>query len=179
LQRAHLVARQPVGRLGRHLEVGVGVAHGLEEQALLDLAGDDCGAVVAAPEQAFRGVDDEIPFALSRFLAVALDAAIDQEGPDGLFEEVGVLLRAQADAVERGRRQECRENETSHGSRSKTCPTSFPAPEGCARRGPCEPGPPAPPRPDFGSGSRRRLPCGTAGSDRGRAGWGWSSPWWS
>ncbi len=74
--------------LGGHGEVGVEVAYGLDDQALVGLAWADGGSIVAALFPSASGVEGEA--ALDFFIVgMAFEAAVCEEGLDFVFEEVG------------------------------------------------------------------------------------------
>ena len=78
-------------RLGRHLQVLVAVAHGLDEEALVRLPGDNGGAGVAAFEHGGAGVEEEAALEFLRAGAVAFVAALGEQGADALLEELEVF----------------------------------------------------------------------------------------
>ncbi len=75
---------------GGHLEVA-GLLDGLDEQALVGAAGNDCGAVVAPLEQGCVGVETE---AAGLFGGVAAVAALREDRANLLGEELDVVFGA-------------------------------------------------------------------------------------
>src|SRR5262249_47719331 len=76
--------------LGRHAQVRVAVADRLDEQALLRVAGHENGSAVAALVDGRTAVQLQAPAFLLRGGAVALKAALGQDGADLLLEELDV-----------------------------------------------------------------------------------------
>ena len=66
--------------VGRHLQIGVGVADGGNQPAFAGRAGDDDRAMFAPLEQCRAGVEPQLAFLL--FRSVALLAMLDQQRPD-------------------------------------------------------------------------------------------------
>ena len=71
----------------RHLEVFVGEADGLDEEALVGIAGDESGAGRAAFAEGVAGVEGEAAFGFALGGVVAGVAGLDENGADGGFEE--------------------------------------------------------------------------------------------
>ena len=78
----------------RHLEVLVGVADGFEEEALLQVAGNDSVAGFAALTRAGAGVEEESALEFLGSGGVACVAFLDEYGTDAFFEE-GEIIGAQ------------------------------------------------------------------------------------
>ena len=89
-----------------HLEVFVGVANCLHEEALVGVAGDEGGAGGAAFEQGVTGVEREAAIRFPLGLAVALVTRLDENGADGGFEEFDLVRRESSGCCERGGRRE-------------------------------------------------------------------------
>ena len=87
--------------LGRHLQLIFGLLDGLDEQALLGVAGDEGRAVVAALAEPFAGVQGQAAANLLGALGVAAVALADQHGADVLLEE-GELFRRRLAGLGRG-----------------------------------------------------------------------------
>ena len=88
-----LVVRQLAARLlGRHRELGIGVADGLDQERFLEIARNDRRPFVAALEGAVAGIEDEA--ALRGILAggVALIASIAEDRAHVLLEELEAFL---------------------------------------------------------------------------------------
>ncbi len=106
--RAHFDPGRQIGDLfvgqlfafGRHLQIGVGVTHGLDEQAFVRIARNDGGAVVAALEQAVAVFQGETALEFCGLGAVAFVTIVDKDGPDFILEKLagrrdeGVCARA-------------------------------------------------------------------------------------
>ena len=86
---ADLLRAQPFRLLGRHVEVVVAVPDGMDEQALFGIARNHRGARFAAPQQALARIQVELRLHL--VAAVALVAAVGQDGADPLLEELDAL----------------------------------------------------------------------------------------
>ena len=82
---------------GRHLEVVVLVANGLEQQAFGWLPRNDGRAGIAAGEQGFAGVEEKPALGFPHFSGVAFVAILDKDRADALFEEGKVLSPAERD----------------------------------------------------------------------------------
>ena len=89
-----------------HLEVFVGVANRLNEEALVGVAGDEGGAGGTAFEQGVTGVEREAAIRFPLGLAVALVTRLDENGADGGFEEFDLVGRESSGCCERGGRRE-------------------------------------------------------------------------
>lgn len=89
-----------------HLEVFVGVANRLNEEALVGVAGDEGGAGGAAFEQGVTGVEREAAMGFPLGLAVALVTRLDENGADGGFEEFDLVGRESSGRCEREGRRE-------------------------------------------------------------------------
>src|SRR5262249_23210374 len=79
--------------LGRHGEVGVGPADGLDQAAFFDLAGDHYRAVVPAPGDARPRIEQQASPHLAGLGRMALVTALGQDRPDVLLEERHPFLR--------------------------------------------------------------------------------------
>ena len=79
--------------LGRHPHVGLSVAHRLDEQALLGIAGDDGRAADAALFPAASPVEGQPDLRRAARRAVALVAVVGEDRPDLAFEELELILR--------------------------------------------------------------------------------------
>src|SRR6185436_10041210 len=77
--------------LRRHLEVVVGPAQRLDQEALRGVARDDRGAGVAALQHPLARIEIEAALQLRRLRAVAGRAALRQNRPDLLLEELEAL----------------------------------------------------------------------------------------
>ena len=86
LQQGDFVLGEAVSLRGHH-HIRVGRQDVLEEQAGVGVAGDEGRAGVATGGQAGEAVHDQAAFVLARGVAVALEAALVQEG-HGLFGQV-------------------------------------------------------------------------------------------
>ena len=86
------VGQFAAGLLGRHRELGIGVLDGLDEQGLLEVAGDDGGTFVAALVGAVAGVEDEAALRGILLGGVALIATVDEDRADVLLEELEAFL---------------------------------------------------------------------------------------
>ena len=89
---------------GRHFEVFVGLANGLDEGRFVGVAGDDGGSGITAGFEVGDVVDAEPPFLF--FFAVALETVFRQEGPDFVFEELSRVLPAGGCGDDEGEREE-------------------------------------------------------------------------
>ena len=76
---------------GGHLQVFVGVADGLDQEAFVGIAGDEGGTGRAAFEQGVAGVESEAAFGFSFGLAVTFVTGLDENGADGGFEELDLF----------------------------------------------------------------------------------------
>src|SRR6266568_145853 len=75
------------------------LAHRLDEQAPVGIAGHDAGASLAPLEQAFAGVEEQSSFDLLRLLAVAFVAIVGEDRANPALEEIKLrarLLRPQS-----------------------------------------------------------------------------------
>ena len=70
--------------IGRHLNVAV--ADGIDDEALLEIAGNDRRAGVAPFEHRLAGIEPQLGELLDR--AVALEAVFDEERADAGFKEL-------------------------------------------------------------------------------------------
>ena len=94
LEDRDLVVRQlAAGLLGRHRELRIGVLDGLDQQGLLEVAGDDGRTFVAALVGAVAGVEDEAALRGVLLGGVALVATVDEDRADVLLEELESFLR--------------------------------------------------------------------------------------
>ncbi|MCG3160084.1 MAG: hypothetical protein JMDDDDMK_01117 [Acidobacteria bacterium] len=72
----------------RHLQFGVGVANGFDEQAFFNVALNDCGlARRAAFEHRFNRIEQQASLRLPALFAVAGVAIFSERGPDLLLEK--------------------------------------------------------------------------------------------
>ena len=106
-QHGDLLVRQLL--LGRHRQVFVVVAHGLDDQRLVRLAGHQCRPRVAAGGEVAEVVDTQS--ALLLLFAVALVAALHQQGADLVFKELqcgplGVGGRGQGSRRQTGKQEQ-------------------------------------------------------------------------
>ena len=76
---------------GRHLEVGIGVPHGLYQQTGVGIAGDDGRTGAAALEQSLGRVEPQVAFELFGLLAMALVTVLHEQRPDFGFEKLNLL----------------------------------------------------------------------------------------
>jgi hypothetical protein len=76
--------------LGRHLQILVLVADGLDEERFIGLAGHKGGPGVAAGEGGLAGVEEEPAADPIRLLAVAGVTLVGEDGADAGFEELQV-----------------------------------------------------------------------------------------
>ena len=76
---------------GGHAEVGVVVVDGLDEEAVVGLAGDDGGAAFATGQDADAGVKAEAGFEFIGLFAVAAVTLVGEDGADFGFEEYEVF----------------------------------------------------------------------------------------
>jgi len=79
--------------LGRHLQVYVGVANGLNQQAIVGFAGNEGRAGISAVPKSFACVQHQTALHLVRVVAVTLVAFVDENGPDAAFEELQIVVR--------------------------------------------------------------------------------------
>jgi hypothetical protein len=108
--------------LGRHLEVVIGVADGLDKQALVGVAGDERSAGVTALEQCGAAVDAEVVGSL--VAAVAVEALVHQHGADAGFEVGLGVAMARLDGVRSDSREQSHKEAGEQNS-----------PHGCPRTG--------------------------------------------
>jgi hypothetical protein len=93
-----LVRELASGLLGRHRELRIGVLDGLDEERLLEVAGNDGRSFVAALVGAVAGVEDEAALRGVLLRGVALVAAVDEDRADVLLLEGCVSSAATAKA---------------------------------------------------------------------------------
>ncbi len=91
-QDRYLFRSQFLGR--RHLQVLGLVAHGLDEEALVELARNDGRAAVAALEDSGPAIEQQAALVFLGLAGVALVTLLDQERADLLLEEVPLFRRA-------------------------------------------------------------------------------------
>ena len=103
-----LVGKFPVFR--RHLEIGIRVAHRLDQQAALCIARNDGRTIVATSEQTRTRIQPETALYFFGVLTVALVTMLDEHGPNFLFKEFDSVTECP-----RGRQQPCRR----HGQRER------------------------------------------------------------
>ena len=89
----HRLGQLAATLLGRHGEVFVGVAHRLDEQALLKIARHHRWSVVAAAPDALAGIEQEAALDLLGLLRVALETLVGEDGTDLLLEEIELFGR--------------------------------------------------------------------------------------
>ena len=89
LERGKLIRRELA--LGRHLQIGIGVTHGADEQALRRFAGHDGRTALAAFGPAFARVEAQTAFGL--LLAVAFETLLGQQRTDLLLEKLKPFAR--------------------------------------------------------------------------------------
>src|SRR5438309_378996 len=75
----------------RHLQLRVGKTHGFDQQALFRLPRHYCGTRISTLQDAVARIEPQSPFELLRLRAVALVAALHQQWPDLLLEEIQVV----------------------------------------------------------------------------------------
>ena len=93
LEEGDLVVRKlAAGLLGGHGELGIRILDGLDEERLLEIAGHDGGAFVAALVGAVTGIEDEAALRGILLGGVALVATIDEDRADILLEELEPFL---------------------------------------------------------------------------------------
>ena len=123
---AHLHPLRQVGDLfggqlrwrRRHrFEVGIGVRDGLEKKAILNVAGHDGLAVVAAGEGVAARVETQAAALLGG--TVALETIVGQDGADVALEELHRFRRGRSRLVRVGRRRADRASQQSQGRRTK------------------------------------------------------------
>ncbi len=96
LNPSHQIADLGLGKLfplGRHLQVGVGVAHCRNEQAPVGIARYHAGAGLAPFEQAFAGVEQQTAFDLLRLLTVAFVAMVGEDRSNPALEKIKLRAR--------------------------------------------------------------------------------------